>query len=54
MGTTKDDFERPVIYRGIKIEPPIGRKLSPLAKAIREALRADAQARLKEEDHGDD
>ena len=37
----KLDFERPVIYRGIKIEPPmaVGRR-SSLAQAIRDDLRA--------------
>jgi hypothetical protein len=32
------DFDRPVIYRGIKIAPIVGRR-SPLARAIRDDLR---------------
>ena len=42
------DFGRPVIYRGIKIEPPIAGKRSPLARAIRDDLRKQSeQARRK-------
>jgi len=37
------DFGRPVIYRGIKIEPPIAGRLSPLARAIRDDLRKQAE-----------
>jgi hypothetical protein len=37
---TKLDFERPVIYRGVKIEPPMtAGKRSALARAIRDDLR---------------
>jgi hypothetical protein len=36
------DFERPVIYRGIKIEPIAGRR-SSLARAIRDDLRKQSE-----------
>lgn len=41
------DFERPVIYRGIKIEPIVGRR-SALSRAIRDDLRKQfGQSRRK-------
>ena len=44
MQLTAGDFERTVIYRGIKIEPmtAAGRR-SPLARAIRDELRTKSE-----------
>jgi hypothetical protein len=39
------DFERPVIYRGIKIEPIAGKR-SPIARAIRDGLRTKSEKSL--------
>ena len=43
MQLTAGDFERTVIYRGIKIEPLKAGKRSPVARAIRDDLRTKSE-----------
>jgi hypothetical protein len=43
MQLTAADFDRTVIYRGIKIEPMMAGKRSSLARAIRDDLRTKVE-----------